>query len=36
MANFREYGFSAVLGKPYHLQELSAVLREVLPEDSYQ
>ena len=32
MANFREYGFSAVLGKPYLLHELSAVLREVLPE----
>jgi PAS domain S-box-containing protein len=35
MANFREYGFSAGLGKPYLLQELSTVLREVLPEDGY-
>ena len=29
VAHYREYGFSAVLGKPYRLQELSQVLREL-------
>ena len=30
MANFRERGFSAVLGKPYRPQEMSKVLQELL------
>lgn len=30
MANFREYGFSAVLGKPYRPQDMNKVLRELL------
>ncbi|GFO70016.1 hypothetical protein GMLC_35950 [Geomonas limicola] len=30
MANFREYGFNAVLAKPYRPHDLSRVLREVL------
>jgi PAS domain S-box-containing protein len=29
VAHYEEYGFSAVLGKPYRLQELSKVLREL-------
>ena len=29
MANYRDYGFSAVLGKPYRLEEMSKVLREL-------
>jgi CheY-like chemotaxis protein len=29
VAHYKEYGFSAVLGKPYRLQELSRVLREL-------
>jgi PAS domain S-box-containing protein len=29
VAHYEEYGFSAVLGKPYRLQELSRVLREL-------
>jgi hypothetical protein len=30
MANYREYGFSAVLTKPYRLQEMSKVLQGLL------
>jgi PAS domain S-box-containing protein len=30
MANFREYGFSAVIAKPYQPAELSAILQSVL------
>jgi two-component system, cell cycle sensor histidine kinase and response regulator CckA len=30
MADYRKYGFSAVLGKPYRLQEMSKVLQELL------
>ncbi len=30
MADFREYGFSAVLSKPYRLEEMSSVLQELL------
>jgi len=30
MANYREYGFSAVLKKPYRLQEMSAILQQCL------
>ena len=30
MANYREYGFSAVLSKPYQLEELSKVLHDLL------
>ena len=30
MANYREYGFSAILTKPYRPQELNAVLQELL------
>jgi CheY-like chemotaxis protein len=29
MANHREYGFCAVLGKPYRLEELSSVMQAV-------
>jgi CheY-like chemotaxis protein len=29
VAHYKEYGFSAVLGKPYRLQELSRVLKEL-------
>ncbi len=29
MASYREYGFSAVLVKPYHLREMSRVLQEL-------
>jgi CheY-like chemotaxis protein len=32
MANFRQYGFSGVLAKPYSMTELSEVLRRVLAE----
>ncbi len=32
MANYRDYGFSGVVVKPYSLQEISMVLREVLDE----
>jgi two-component system, cell cycle sensor histidine kinase and response regulator CckA len=30
MANYREYGFSGVLIKPYRIEEISKILREVL------
>jgi len=30
MANFRDYGFSAVLSKPYRSQDLSKVLKEII------
>lgn len=30
IANYREYGFSAVLSKPYQLEELSKVLHDLL------
>ena len=30
MANYREYGFSAVLKKPYRLQEMSTILQQCL------
>jgi CheY-like chemotaxis protein len=30
IANYRKYGFSAVLGKPYRPQEISKVLQELL------
>jgi len=29
MANYREFGFSAVLSKPYRLQEMSKALQEL-------
>jgi PAS domain S-box-containing protein len=32
MANFREYGFSGVLSKPYQLAELSEVLQQIFGE----
>jgi PAS domain S-box-containing protein len=32
MANFRDYGFSAVLCKPYHVKELSTVIQELLKD----
>ena len=32
MANFRDYGFSAVLVKPYRFQQLSSVLQDLLAE----
>ena len=30
LANFRDYGFRSVLGKPYRLQELGSVLKKLL------
>jgi CheY-like chemotaxis protein len=30
MANYRDHGFCAVLGKPYRLQEMSKVMQELL------
>jgi hypothetical protein len=30
MAKYREYGLSAVLTKPYRMEEISAVLEELL------
>ncbi|WP_227763772.1 hypothetical protein [Zhaonella formicivorans] len=30
MANFQQYGFKAVIAKPYDVVELSKVLKEVL------
>jgi PAS domain S-box-containing protein len=32
MANYREYGFSGVLSKPYRVEEMSEVLQEVLKD----
>jgi len=32
MANYRDYGFSAVLSKPYRTQEMIEILRELLTE----
>jgi CheY-like chemotaxis protein len=32
MANYPDYGFSAVLVKPYRLQDISRVLQEILTE----
>ena len=32
MANYREYGFSGVLSKPYRLQDMSRVLQELLKD----
>lgn len=32
MSNYREYGFSGVVAKPYKIEELSMVLRQVLPK----
>lgn len=34
MANFRQYGFSGVVTKPYQIGELSRVLHQVLTSDS--
>jgi len=34
LANFRAHGFVAVIAKPYEFNELSRVLREVLPRES--
>jgi signal transduction histidine kinase/ActR/RegA family two-component response regulator len=31
MASYREYGFRAVLGKPYRLQDLERVFHDILP-----
>ena len=31
MANFRQYGFCAVMAKPYTIAEVSAILQQVLP-----
>jgi two-component system, cell cycle sensor histidine kinase and response regulator CckA len=31
MANFREYGFSGVLVKPYRLKELADAIKRLLP-----
>jgi hypothetical protein len=30
MANYRQYGFRAILAKPYRMQELNAALLELL------
>ena len=30
LANYREHGFSAVISKPYDIQEFSRILREIL------
>lgn len=30
MANYKDYGFSGAIGKPYQMQELNKVIREVL------
>lgn len=30
LGNFQDYGFRSVLGKPYRLQELGAVLKKLL------
>jgi two-component system, cell cycle sensor histidine kinase and response regulator CckA len=32
IANYRKYGFSAVLSKPYNLQEMSTVLQKLLED----
>jgi CheY-like chemotaxis protein len=34
MANYREYGFNGVLAKPFGLQEVSDVLRDLLVTDA--
>jgi len=34
MANFKEYGFSGVIPKPYTMEELRAILAEVLARES--
>lgn len=34
LANYREYGFCAALGKPYNLEELGKALREAFGENS--
>jgi two-component system cell cycle sensor histidine kinase/response regulator CckA len=34
MANFREFGFSGVIPKPYVMEELGRVLREVVGNKS--
>ena len=31
LANFRNYGFSGMVAKPYQLEDLTQVLRDVLP-----
>ena len=31
LANFRNYGFSGMVAKPYQLEDLTRVLRDVLP-----
>ena len=36
MANYREYGFVAVLRKPYRPQEMSAILHDCLSSDDLQ
>jgi hypothetical protein len=30
MANFRDYGFSGVIPKPYRAEELNRILKEVI------
>ncbi len=32
MSNFREYGFRGVVKKPYTIEDLAAVLHEVITE----
>jgi CheY-like chemotaxis protein len=34
LANYRDYGFKGVAAKPYEMNDLSRVLRDVLAEDS--
>lgn len=31
IANYREFGFSGVVAKPYRIEDISAVMREILP-----
>jgi CheY-like chemotaxis protein len=31
LANYREHGFAAVVAKPYEVDEIAGVLREMLP-----
>lgn len=34
MSDFRRYGFKGVIAKPYEINELNEVLREVLKDSS--
>jgi hypothetical protein len=34
MANYKEYGFFGAIVKPYQMQDLTKVLRQVLIEES--